>query len=81
MNKVLMVAITLLALTSCTEQDRARHYGGTESVKLAPQERFINATWKGTDLWIVVQDTTTGVFYMKENSALGVLEGKIIFSK
>lgn len=50
MKKIFMVAITLLALTSCTDNARAKRFGGTETVDLQPNERFINATWKETSL-------------------------------
>jgi uncharacterized protein YcfL len=81
MKKLFMVAITLLALTSCTDNQRARKYGGTETVKLQPQEKFINITWKQDNLWIIVQDTVTGVYYAREKSNFGLLEGKVVIQK
>ena len=76
-----MVAITLLALVSCTENKRARSFGGTEYIKILPQERFINITWKQDNLWIVVEDTVTGTIYAREKSSYGVMEGKIVITK
>lgn len=81
MNKFLMVAITLLALTSCTDNQRARKYGGTETINLEPNEKFINITWKQNNLWIIVQDTVSGNYYAREKSSFGVLEGKIIIKR
>jgi hypothetical protein len=34
MRKISMVAITLLALASCTDNQRARSFGGTETIKI-----------------------------------------------
>ena len=81
MSKLTMVAITLLALTSCTDNQRARSFGGTETIKIEPQEKFINITWKQDNLWVIVQDTITGTIYAKEKSSFGVMQGKVIIQK
>lgn len=81
MRKLTMVAITLLAITSCTNNSETRRFGGTETIKLEPQEKFINITWKEDNLWIIVQDTITDIYYAREKSAFGLWEGKIIIQK
>lgn len=81
MNKLTMVAITLLALASCTDNERARNFGGTETIKLEPNEKFMNLTWKQDDIWVIVQDTITGTFYAKEKSSFGIMQGKVIIQK
>ena len=81
MRKLTMVAITLLALASCTDNQRARRFGGTENIKIEPQEKFINITWKQDNLWIIVQDTVTGDYYAREKSSFGVMQGKVIIQK
>ena len=81
MRKLTMVAITLLALASCTDNQRARNFGGTETIKIEPQEKFINITWKKDNLWVIVQDTITGTIYAKEKSSFGVMQGKVIIQK
>ena len=81
MRKLTMIAITLLALVSCTDNQRARSFGGTETIKIEPQEKFINITWKQDNLWVIVQDTITGTIYAKEKSSFGVMQGKVIIQK
>ena len=81
MRKLTMIAITLLALVSCTDNQRARSFGGTETIKLEPNEKFINITWKQDNLWIIVQDTVTGNYYAREKSNFGVLQGKVVIEK
>ena len=79
MKKLLIPFIALLV--SCTDNERAKNFGGTETIKIAPNEKFINITWKKDNLWVIVQDTVTGVYYAKEKSSFGVMQGKIIISK
>lgn len=81
MTKLLVVAMTLLALTSCTDNQRARNFGGTETILLEPTEKFINLTWKEDDIWIIVQDTVTGVYYAREKSSFGVMNGRVVIEK
>lgn len=81
MRKLTMVAITLLALVSCTDNQKVRSFGGTETVKLEPNEKFINITWKQDNLWLIVQDTVTGNYYAREKSNFGVLQGKVVIQK
>ena len=78
MKKVLIILAAVFTI-SCTDNSRARTWGGTETVNLPTNCKFINSTWKETELWIVVQDTVTKQNYMYEKSSFGVLEGKIIF--
>lgn len=79
MKKLVILLGLSLALLSCTDNIRARRYGGTEEVKLPQNCVFINSTWKESELWITVEDTLTNQFYMYEKSSLGLMEGKIIF--
>ena len=81
MRKLTMIAITLLALVSCTDNQRARSFGGTETVKLGPNEKFINITWKQDNLWLIVQDTVTGTYYAREKSSFGLVQGKVVIQK
>ena len=79
MKKVLFLLLMLITigLSSCTENSRARTFGGKQEIQLQPNERLVNMTWKEVDLWILTEDTITGVQYFRENSAWGLLEGQI----
>jgi hypothetical protein len=76
--KIITLIIALLTLISCTDNQKARSFGGTETIKLEPQEKFINITWKQDNLWVVVQDTITKKYYAREKSSFGIMEGKVI---
>ena len=79
MKKLLLVLLLGISLLSCTNNSRARRFGGEETLFLPKNCKFVNSTWKETNLWIVVQDTTTKQYFMYEKSSFGILEGKIIF--
>lgn len=79
--KNLFLFLLLISLFSCTDNQRARNFGGTEHVKMPPNHKFINLSWKQDDLWIVSQDTTTNIIYCWEKSSFGIMEGEIVIDK
>lgn len=74
---ILILASVITVLTSCTDNQRAKRFGGTETVNLPVNCKFVSATWKQDDLWICYTNTVTGISYMKEKSNWGILEGTI----
>jgi len=51
MKKVLGVMfVTMFMLTSCTENERAKQFGGTMTVNIAEGDKLVEATWKDTQL-------------------------------
>ena len=78
--KKLVISLFALTLLSCTDNNRAKNFGGTEIVNLEPNEIFINSTWKDSNLWIITHDTVNDVYFMREKSSFGVLEGVIVIN-
>lgn len=78
MKKLFVIAIATLALASCTDNSRAKNWGGTEEVSLNPNEVVLNVTWKESQMWICTRDTVNNVVYFREKSSYGVLEGTVI---
>jgi hypothetical protein len=80
MKKTLAIGLLGLGLllASCTEQSRARNWGGEEEIMLEPNEKLINMSWKGDDLWVLTIDTTTNIQYFRESSSWGMWEGSVI---
>ena len=76
MKKLILIASVLLF--SCTKNARTRTFGGTENVQLKPNEKLINITWKETNMWVLTEDTTTHIKYLRENSSFGIWEGEVI---
>lgn len=73
------VAMLVLSLFSCTANERARNFGGTETVKLPKNRVLVNCTWKQDDLWLLTKDTITGKMHFNEKSSWGMMEGEINF--
>jgi len=78
MKKLMMILGVMVVMSSCTENVRARHFGGTETLALKPNEKVLNVTWKDNEMWVCTQDTITGVVYFREKSSWGVMEGTVI---
>lgn len=84
MKKIVFLLISLLFVcASCTENERARSFGGEQIIKLEKGEKLVEATWKETDLWYLTepmeQDYVPKTKVFKENSTYGVLNGKVVF--
>jgi len=76
MKKYILGFGLLSIFASCTDNQRARSYGGTEEIKLEPGEKFINITWKKDNMWVITEKE--GVYYAREKSSYGIWEGTII---
>jgi hypothetical protein len=81
MKKVLLGLLGITMLVSCTENTRARVWGGSQTIQLEEGVRLVNVTWKeGSDLWILTKRDTTkaSTYSFSEKSNLGVMEGQVI---
>ncbi|WP_440880644.1 hypothetical protein [Tenacibaculum sp. C7A-26P2] len=86
MKSIKILAIILVTtLTSCTEKQRSRSFGGQFEVKLPKGQKLIEATWKGKDLWYLTRQRREGEpierYLFKEESSFGVMEGSVIFKE
>ena len=82
MKKLIVILLMFLCLTSC-DQSITCTMGGTTKIELEPGEKLVEATWKGDDIWYLVEpmdsDYVPKTKTFKESSRIGVLEGKVIF--
>jgi hypothetical protein len=79
----ILSAILTLGLTSCTDNQMARKFGGTETISLPPGIRLENITWKDDQLWLLTSpDTTQPTTYtLQEKSSWGVIEGQVVIQE
>ena len=77
-----MLVITAIAFISC-DQALTRSMGGTTKVQLEPGEKLLEVTWKGDNIWYLVEPMDSNYIpktkTFKESSTTGILEGKVIF--
>ena len=83
MKKIIIFLGIILCFTSC-DQYISKNWGGNSTIKLQPGERLVEVTWKNdADLWYLVEpmdsDYVPKTKTFKESSAMGVMEGKVIF--
>ncbi len=90
MKKVLtLLSVALLTfsvcLTSCTDNQRAKNFGGTETINLPAGEKIVNCTWKEDHLWYLTEPMSSKdsarTLTFHEKSIWGVLQGTVIFKE
>lgn len=81
---ILMSCICLL-FAGCTENQRARRFGGTANETLPAGQKLLVATWKQDNLWMLTRKMKAGeipeIYEFSESSSFGVMQGKIIITE
>lgn len=81
----LIVILTPLYMMFGTENARAKHFGGTMEVELPQGQKLFDVTWKNDSVWYATRPMRPGetaeVYSFQEDSALGIIEGKVIFKE
>lgn len=79
----LLIVISGILLTGCTENTRAKSFGGKMTVNLPPNTKLVNATWKNETLWYLYVPMNTNdtpkTTTFQEKSSFGVIEGTVVF--
>lgn len=80
---IAMFAIMLMGVSACTDNQRAKNFGGTAKVELPAGQKLVNATWKNDHLWYLTkpmqQNDIAETLSFKESSNFGLVEGTVIF--
>lgn len=82
MKKLLILAITAIAFTSCTENQRAKNFGGTANVNLEPNRKLVTVTWKEDQIWYLTRPMDSSekaeTYKFQEESSWGMIEGAVV---
>lgn len=82
MKMLIAAVLSALVLTGCTDNTRARSWGGTSSLK-KPNEswQLVNITWKENSLWALWYEPSTNKCFFKEDSSFGAIQGTVVIEK
>ena len=81
--KVIMaiLIVGLFVLCGCTEQIRAKSFGGNSTIILPLGQKVVNATWKDSNLWILTRQMgihdEAWEYNLQEFSSWGLLQGAV----
>ncbi|CAB4163519.1 hypothetical protein UFOVP806_23 [uncultured Caudovirales phage] len=79
----IVLALVVSLTASCTDNQRAKMFGGTATIDLPPGRKLVSATWKDEQLWYLTRPATFGevpvTSTLTESSSYGLLEGEVTF--
>ena len=82
MKKSILILLTAIVLIGCTENQRAKNFGGTANINLPASQKLVNVTWKEAQLWILTKPMATNdvadTYTFKESSSFGVVQGTVV---
>lgn len=83
MKKFLLIIATVLLFASCTEQERARNFGGEVTIKAPAGYKVTSATWKENNIFYFLEPMEDEYVPKEkkfiESSSYGVLETEVTF--
>jgi hypothetical protein len=81
----MLTAFILIGITSCTKNQRVKHFGGTATIELPAGQKLIHCTWKDANLWYLTRPMAkadTAITYtFQEKSNFGVIQGTYIIKE
>jgi hypothetical protein len=79
MKKVFLAILMGVMVTSCTENERVKQWGGEGNIKLPKGRKLVNVTWKETQVWYLTRPMNSNdvaeTYQFQEESSWGVMEG------
>jgi hypothetical protein len=82
MKKILTLALMATVFASCTQNQRAKSFGGTANVNLEANRKLVTVTWKDDQVWYLTREMkstdTAETYNFQEESSWGVLEGTVV---
>lgn len=81
----LLVLLTGIVITSCTEQARTRQFGGTMVIEVPKGYKVTSATWKKSDLFYFIEPMEDEYQPKQkkfiESSTFSIIETEVTFNE
>jgi hypothetical protein len=86
MKKTIFLILGLaMILGSCTQNQRAKRWGGTANYNLECNKKLVEVTWKGEEMWFLTrnmrEDEVAETYKFNEESSYGILEGTVVIKE
>ena len=82
-NSIVLTVTSIVLLSGCTENQRAKQFGGTVNINLPANQKLVNATWNEAELWYLYRPMHTNevaeIYRFVEKSSFGLMEGEVVF--
>lgn len=82
---MLLAIVAFGFVLSCTENQRAKGWGGTADISLPHNRKLINVTWKKDDLWYLTRPMNASdsaeTYEFSEKSSWGIMQGNYIIKE
>lgn len=82
MKKIMLLCIIGLMFMGCTDNQRARSFGGTTTETLPKGKKLVQASWKQDNLWLLTRpmkaEETPETYEMRESSSFGMMNGTVV---
>ena len=57
LGKMMMLMLLVVFMSvSCTQEQRAKNWGGSYDYELPVNQKLVDVTWKGDDTWVLYRD-------------------------
>jgi uncharacterized lipoprotein YehR (DUF1307 family) len=79
---LLTICVLTFGLTSCSDNARAKTFGGEMTFEVPADKVFVNVTWKGDELWVLTKERKNSTNYLTytflEDNSSGFFEGTVV---
>jgi len=79
---IVLAVLAITLLTSCTQNQRVKRWGGTGNINLPKGTKLVNVTWKNDQVWYLTRPMTESdiaeIYNFQEESSWGIIEGTYV---